>query len=462
MHETPILELSPLTALSPVDGRYHRQTGERLRQLFSEFGLIRHRLEVEVAWLAALAEHPEIAEVPPLSETSRQKLHALVAEFSPTQAQRVKDIERQTNHDVKALEYFLREQLQADPELAPLEGFIHFACTSWDVNHPAYALMLDRARTEILLPALEQIKEQLRAMAHDCADLPMLSRTHGQPASPTTLGKEIAVAAARLERQLGGLRGMRFLAKMNGAVGNYNAHHAAYPEVDWPAHAAQVLQGLGLEANPWTTQIEPYDQFAEFFHALIRIHHLLTDFARDVWQYISMGYFRQKLQTGEVGSSTMPHKVNPIDFENAEGNFGQACAELAHYADKLTISRLQRDLSDSTVLRNIGATLACSANAYAALLRGLGKLDVDAEAMERDLAACPEVLAEAVQTVMKRYGLPDPYEQLKAFTRGQRITQESLAEFIGGLELPEDVKQRLSAMRPRDYLGHAAELARKI
>ncbi len=456
------MELSPLTALSPVDGRYHQQTEERLRQLFSEFGLIRHRLEVEIAWLAALSEHPEVAEVPPLSETARQKLQALVADFSPAQAQCVKDIEKQTNHDVKALEYFLREQLQADRELAPLEGFIHFACTSWDVNHPAYALMLDRARIEIILPALEQIEERLRSMAHDYADLPMLSRTHGQPASPTTLGKEIAVTAARLQRQLSGLRDMRFLAKMNGAVGNYNAHRAAYPEVDWPAHAAQVLQGLGLEANPWTTQIEPYDQFAEFFHALIRIHNLLTDFARDAWQYISMGYFRQKVQAGEVGSSTMPHKVNPIDFENAEGNFGQACAELAYYADKLTISRLQRDLSDSTVLRNIGATLACSANAYAALLRGLGKLDPDPQAMERDLAACPEVLAEAVQTVMKRYGLPEPYEQLKAFTRGQHITQEGLAEFIGSLKLPEDVKQRLSAMQPRDYLGYAAELARKI
>ena len=456
------MELSPLTALSPVDGRYYKTTSTRLRQLFSEFGLIRHRLEVEVAWLLALSDHPGIPEVPSLSDAAKERLQSLVAGFSPDQAQQVKDIEKETNHDVKALEYFLREKLKEDKDLAGLEGFIHFACTSWDVNHPAYALMLDRARTEVVLPALESLEQKIQSMAHEYADISMLSRTHGQPASPTTVGKELAVTVARLRRQLESLRSMRFLGKMNGAVGNYNAHLAAYPEVDWAELSEKILDSLGLDSNFYTTQIEPYDQFAEFFHCLIRINNLLTDFARDVWQYISLGYFRQKAKTGEVGSSTMPHKVNPIDFENAEGNLGLACAELDYYANKLPISRLQRDLSDSTVLRNMGTTLACSTNAYAALERGLGKLDVDAARLDDDLEACPEVLAEAVQTVMKRYGLPDPYEQLKAFTRGQRITQENLAEFISGLDLPDEAKQRLSAMTPRGYIGAAAKLARQI
>ena len=456
------MELSPLTALSPVDGRYYKTTSTRLRQLFSEFGLIHHRLEVEVAWLLALSDHAGIPEVPSLSDAAKERLQSLVAEFSPDQAQQVKDIEKETNHDVKALEYFLREKLKEDKDLAGLEGFIHFACTSWDVNHPAYALVLDRARTEVVLPALESLEQKIQGMAHEYADIPMLSRTHGQPASPTTVGKELAVTVARLRRQLEPLRSMRFLGKMNGAVGNYNAHLAAYPEVDWAELSEKILGSLGLDSNPYTTQIEPYDQFAEFFHCLIRINNLLTNFARDVWQYISLGYFRQKAKTGEVGSSTMPHKVNPIDFENAEGNLGLACAELDYYANKLPISRLQRDLSDSTVLRNMGATLACSTNAYAALERGLGKLDVDAKRLDDDLKACPEVLAEAVQTVMKRYGLPDSYEQLKAFTRGQRITQESLAEFISGLDLPDEAKQRLSAMTPRGYIGAAAKLARQI
>ena len=456
------MELSPLTALSPVDGRYHKTTSTRLRQLFSEFGLIHHRLEVEVAWLLALSDHPGIPEIPSLSDAAKERLQSLVAGFSPEQAQQVKGIEKETNHDVKALEYFLREKLKEDPDLGALEGFIHFACTSWDANHPAYALMLDRARTEVVLPALERLEQNIQGMAHEYADVPMLSRTHGQPASPTTVGKELAVTVARLRRQMEPLRSMRFLGKMNGAVGNYNAHLAAYPEVDWADLSEKVLGSLGLDSNPYTTQIEPYDQFAEFFHCLIRINNLLTDFARDVWQYISLGYFRQKAKASEVGSSTMPHKVNPIDFENAEGNLGLACAELDYYANKLPISRLQRDLSDSTVLRNMGATLACSTNAYAALERGLGKLDVDTDRLDDDLEACPEVLAEAVQTVMKRYGLPDPYEQLKEFTRGQRITQENLAEFISGLDLPDEAKQRLSAMTPRDYIGAAAELARRI
>ena len=451
-----------MTALSPVDGRYYKTTNTRLRQLFSEFGLIHHRLEVEVAWLLALSNHPDIPEVASLSDTAKKRLRSLVEEFSPEQAQEVKDIERETNHDVKALEYFLRERLKEEETLAGLEGFIHFACTSWDINHPAYALMLDRARTDVVLPALRNLERKIQSMAHEYANVPMLSRTHGQPASPTTVGKELAVTVARLRRQLNLLDGVRFLGKMNGAVGNYSAHLTAYPNVDWNDLSSKVLSSLGLDSNPYTTQVEPYDQFAEFFHTLIRINNLLTDFARDVWQYISLGYFRQKPKAGEVGSSTMPHKVNPIDFENAEGNLGLACAELNYYASKLPISRLQRDLSDSTVLRNMGSTLACSVNAYLALERGLGKLDIDPQRMESDLDACPEILAEAIQTVMKRYGLPDPYEKLKEFTRGREITRESLAEFTAGLDLPDEAKRRLAAMAPRDYIGAAAELARQI
>ena len=456
------MELSPLTALSPADGRYYRNTSKRLRQLFSEFGLIHHRLEVEITWLAALSDHPDIAEIPALSDLGKKRLHALVAEFSLEQARQVKDIEKRTNHDVKALEYFLREKLQSDEELAALAGFLHFACTSWDINHPAYALMLNRARVEILLPSLEDLEQKICGMAHEYAEIPMLSRTHGQPASPTTMGKEFAVTVARLRRQLELLRNTRFLAKMNGAVGNYNAHLAAYPEIDWHKHSSKVLESLGLQTNAHTTQIEPYDQFAEFFHTLIRINNLLTDFARDVWQYISLGYFRQRTKPGEVGSSTMPHKVNPINFENAEGNLGLACAELNYYANKLPISRLQRDLSDSTVLRNIGTTLACATNAYASLKRGLDDLDINRTRMDDDLTACPEVLAEAIQTVMKRCGLPDPYEQLKTFTRGQAITRKSLIEFIENLELPEEVKQQLIAMTPQAYIGAAAKLARQV
>ena len=456
------MELTPLTALSPVDGRYHGRTPARLRELFSEYGLIRARLEVEAAWLGALAAHPQIPEAPALEAPARGRLERLAADFSVRDAAEVKALERDTNHDVKALEYWLRARLEADPELAGLAGFAHFACTSWDINHTAYALMLDRARGEVLLPALEAVAAKLRGMARAHAALPMLARTHGQPASPTTLGKELAVTVARLERQLEPLAALRFRAKMNGAVGNYNAHRAAYPEVDWPAHERAVLAGLGLEANPCTTQIEPYDQFAEFCHGLARVHTLLLDFARDVWQYISAGYFRQKARAAEVGSSTMPHKVNPIDFENAEGNLGLARAELAHYAEKLPVSRLQRDLSDSTVLRNLGATLAGGANAYAALLAGLDKLEADEARLAADLAACPEVLAEAVQTVMKRHGLPEPYERLKEFTRGRAVTAELLAEFIAGLELPAEAKARLAALTPAGYTGYAEEIARRI
>ena len=453
------LELTPLTALSPVDGRYHAYTGLRLRQLFSEYGLIHHRLEVEITWLLALAEHPEIKEIPTLSKAGCSRLTAIISEFTPKDAEQIKQIEQETNHDVKAIEYFLRGKLKGDKELALLENYVHFACTSWDINHPAYALMLDRARTEVLVPALTQLTETLHAMAKQYAGVPMLARTHGQPASPTTVGKELINTATRLDRQLEQLRATRFLAKMNGAVGNYNAHRIAYPDIDWPALSGEVLNSMGLDANPHTTQIEPYDQFAEFFHNLVRIHTVLIDFTRDAWQYISLGYFRQKTKSDEVGSSTMPHKVNPIDFENAEGNLGLANAELNHYAQKLPISRLQRDLSDSTVLRYMGATLGCSVNAYKALARGLDKLEIDEARLQADLMACPEVLSEALQTVMKRYGLPEPYEQLKAFTRGQTITPTQLIEFIDGLDLPKEVKRSLQILTPQDYLGYARELA---
>ena len=457
------LKHSPLTSLSPVDGRYYANTGDHLRLLFSEYGLIRHRLELEIQWLLALSEHPEIPEVPALPKEAAQRLRDLPENFTAESAQEVKDIEQETNHDVKALEYYLRKQLIADEQWAPLERFIHFACTSWDINHPAYALMLERARTKVILPAVEALEQRLETMAHEYAGQSMLARTHGQPASPTTLGKEMAIFLSRLRRQMQQLHDTRFLAKMNGAVGNYNAHLVAYPNVDWPAFSCSVLESLGLESNSYTTQIEPYDQFAEFFHVLIRINNLLTDFARDAWQYISIGYFNQRTKDSEVGSSTMPHKVNPIDFENAEGNLGLASSELMYYANKLPISRLQRDLSDSTVLRNMGMTLGNCVNAYKALARGMDKIQPNPKRMEEDLAACPEVLAEAIQTVMKCYGMPQSYEQLKAFTRGQQVTLKDLREFIAGLDdLPESARTRLLSLEPRDYIGYAEKLARNI
>lgn len=451
-----------LTALSPVDGRY-RLEDDRLRELFSEHGLIRARLEVEVAWLLGLSRHPGMPEIPAVSPAAEERLRLLGYNLSVNDAESIKKIEiEQTNHDIKALEYYLCARLDEDTDLTGLAGFVHFACTSWDINHTAYACMLDRARCEVLLPILGEIESTLRTMAHRHATMAMPARTHGQSASPTTLGKEIAVTADRLRRQTDSLRTIRFRSKMNGAVGNYSAHLAAYPEIDWQAHETEVLASLGLERSPYTTQIEPYDQFAEFFHNLIRIHTVLLDFSRDVWQYISDGYFRQKTRASEVGSSTMPHKVNPIDFENAEGNLGLASADLNHYAQKLPISRLQRDLSDSTLLRNLGTTLAYGRNAYRSLLRGLDKLEADPERMARNLAAGPEVLAEAVQTVMKRYGLPDPYEQLRERTRGQPLSLEALREFIATLELPEDAKQYLLELTPETYLGAASTLARDV
>jgi adenylosuccinate lyase len=413
------MDLTALNALSPVDGRYASKVDD-LRPIFSEYGLIRHRILVEIRWLQALAEAPEIAEVPPLSEHAKHLLDGIFDGFSEEDAQRVKNIESSTNHDVKAVEYFLKERIAGNAELEAVAEFIHFACTSEDINNLAYALMLREARTQALLPAADQLIDALRGMAHGFADLPMLSRTHGQPASPTTLGKEFANVVHRLSRQRAQLASVPMLGKINGAVGNFNAHLSAYPEVDWPALAERFVTGLGLDWNPYTIQIEPHDYIAELCDALARFNTVLLDFDRDVWSYISIGYFRQRTVAGEVGSSTMPHKVNPIDFENSEGNLGIANALLGHFAAKLPVSRWQRDLTDSTVLRSVGVALGHSLIAYHATLRGLGKLEATPERLAADLDSCWEVLAEPVQTVMRRYGIEKPYEKLKELTRLHR------------------------------------------
>lgn len=455
------MEPSTLTALSPVDGRYAGKV-DGLRALLSEYGLIRHRVLVEVRWLETLAADSRIPEVPPLGDAARKRLAALVDDFSPADAERVREIERTTNHDVKAVEYFIKERIADVPELAAVSEFVHFACTSEDINNLAYALMLRTTRDECLLPVVDELIGALRTLAETHADRPMLSRTHGQPASPTTLGKELANVVARLSRQRRQLAGVEALGKMNGAVGNYNAHLVAYPEVDWPALARRFVEDLGLSQNPYTTQIEPHDWIAELFHALSRFNTILIDFDRDVWSYISLGYFRQKTVEGEVGSSTMPHKVNPIDFENSEGNLGIANAILSHLAEKLPISRWQRDLTDSTVLRNVGVGVAHSLIAWRATLRGLGKLEVDDVRLAADLDANFAVLAEAIQTVMRRHGIPEPYEKLKALTRGREIDAEGVAAFVRDLELPEEARERLLALLPDRYVGNAAEQARKI
>ena len=455
------MELSPLTAISPVDGRYAGRTAE-LRPLFSEYALIRHRVLVEVRWFEALAAEPGIPELPPLGEHARRVLEGIVEGFSEEDARRVKNIERTTNHDVKAVEYFLKERVAGVPELARASEFFHFGCTSEDINNLAYALMLREARTQALLPLADELVAALRRMAHEQAARPMLSRTHGQPASPTTLGKELANFAWRIKRQAEQLAAVPILGKMNGAVGNYNAHVIAYPEVDWPALAERFVVGLGLEWNPYTTQIEPHDYMAELFHALVRLNTVLLDLCRDMWGYISIGYFRQRTAEGEVGSSTMPHKVNPIDFENAEGNLGVANALLDHLATKLPVSRWQRDLSDSTALRNLGPAVAHCVIAYRSVLRGLAKVEPDPARMDEDLEANWEVLAEAVQTVMRRHGVEEPYERLKALTRGRRVSRETLAEFIRGLEIPEESKARLLALTPAGYTGRAEEQARRV
>jgi adenylosuccinate lyase len=449
---------STLTALSPLDGRYAAKT-EALRPIFSEFGLMHRRVLVELHWLLALANEPRIGEVPALSAAARAALLAIGEDFSEDDAARIKAIERTTNHDVKAVEYFIKEKVGGNAELAAIKEFIHFACTSEDINNLAYALMLRDARDHVLLPALDGVGAKLREMAHAQAAQPMLSRTHGQTASPTTLGKEIANILARLERQRRQIAAVELTGKINGAVGNYNAHVVAYPEVDWPAFAQRFVEGLGLVFNPYTTQIEPHDCVAEIGDAMRRANTILIDFARDVWGYISLGYFRQVLKAGEVGSSTMPHKVNPIDFENAEGNFGLANALFEHFSAKLPISRWQRDLTDSTVLRALGTAFGHTLIALDALARGLGKLNTNPERLAADLDASWEVLAEAVQTVMRRYGLPEPYEQLKALTRGQGITRAALQNFVNGLELPIAAKERLLVLSPATYTGLAESLA---
>ena len=453
--------LSPLTALSPLDGRYSGRLAA-LRPLLSEFGLMHRRVQVEVEWFIALSD-AGFAELAPLSEAARGLLRGLVTRFSEADAQAIKDIERTTNHDVKAVEYWLKSRFAVQAELQRAGEFVHFACTSEDINNTSHALMLASARDQVLLPAVDRVAQRLTAMALALADVPMLSRTHGQTASPTTVGKEVANVVARLRTARERIAAVRPLAKMNGAVGNYNAHLAAYPEFDWEAFARLVVEDrLGLGFNTHTIQIEPHDWMAELFDAVTRCNTVLIDWSRDVWGYVSLGYFRQKLKDGEVGSSTMPHKVNPIDFENAEGNFGLANAVLAHLSQKLPISRWQRDLTDSTVLRNMGVALGYTVLALDSLERGLGKLDVDRAALAADLDGAWEVLAEPVQTVMRRHGLPEPYEQLKAFTRGRAITRADLAAFIEALPLPEDAKARLRALTPGTYTGMAAALARRV
>ena len=455
-------EKARLTALSPLDGRYAANAGA-LREQFSEFALIRQRVRVEIAWLLALASEAAITEVPPFSDAATTAIQAIAASFSVDDAARVKAIERTTNHDVKAVEYWLKERVAPVPELARVAEFIHFACTSEDINAVAYGVALHEARQVTLLPLLGSIASDLRSLAHAHADLPLLARTHGQPATPTTLGKELANVFARLERQIATFARLPIKGKMNGAVGNYNAHAIAYPGVDWEKVAAKAVTSLGLEFNPYTTQIEPHDGIAEYCDALARANTILIDLDRDIWGYVSLGYFRQRVRQGEVGSSTMPHKVNPIDFENSEGNLGLANALLRHLAEKLPISRWQRDLTDSTVLRNLGVALGHAVLGWTALRQGLGKLEVDAARIAADLDANWEVLAEAIQTMMRRYGLPEPYEQLKALTRGKTgMTRESLRAFIGTLALPDDAKARLLALAPSTYVGLAAELAKRI
>ncbi len=455
------MELSQLTAISPVDGRYGSKTSD-LSPIFSEYGLIRFRVQVEVRWLQSLAAHDGIAEIPALSENASNQLDRIISEFSEADAQRVKNIEKATNHDVKAVEYFLKEKIASDKELEPVSEFFHFACTSEDINNLSYALMLRTGRSQVILEPMDQIIAALRDMAHRYAEIPMLTRTHGQPASPSTLGKEIANVVYRLEHQRDQFADIKILGKINGAVGNYNAHLAAYPEIEWQAHAENFITALGLDWNPYTTQIEPHDYIAELFDAISRFNTILIDLCRDIWSYISIGYFKQQTIAGEVGSSTMPHKVNPIDFENAEGNLGIANALLNFFSSKLPVSRWQRDLTDSTVLRNIGVGFAHSLIAYQSLLKGLNKLDIDSVRLQADLDNNWEVLAEAIQTVMRRYGVEQPYEKLKALTRGHKIDAVSMRKFIEGLELPEDAKQRLLAMMPDNYLGNAIEQARNI
>ncbi len=455
------MNLSALSALSPLDGRYAAKVAA-LRPLLSEFGLMHRRVQVEIEWFIALSD-AGLPELPPLSEASRMFLRSLVTHFSESDAQAIKDIEKTTNHDVKAVEYWIKSRFATHPELEKAGEFVHFACTSEDINNTSHGLMLKAARDQVILPTLDALIGTMSGLAHNLAEIPMLSRTHGQTASPTTVGKEIANVVARLANARVRIAEVKLLAKMNGAVGNYNAHLSAYPDKDWEAFSQSVIENqLGLTFNPYTIQIEPHDYMAELFDAVTRTNTILIDWSRDVWGYISLGYFKQRTKAGEIGSSTMPHKVNPIDFENAEGNFGLANAVLTHLSQKLPISRWQRDLTDSTVLRNMGVALGYALLGYDSLARGLGKLEVNPEALAQDLDSSWEVLAEPIQTVMRRYALPNPYERLKELTRGKAITKESIQAFIETLELPEAEKTRLMAMTPGNYIGKAVELAQRI
>ena len=455
--------INPIAALSPLDGRYAKSV-EALRPVFSEYGLMRARVRVELSWLKALAAEPKIVEVPPFDEAVLAEIDDVIAGFSLEDAAVVKAIEATTNHDVKAIEYWLKERFAGVPAVSAVSEFIHFACTSEDINNLSHALMLREARDEVLLPKLAEVSDKLRSLAHELAAVPMMSRTHGQPATPTTLGKEVANVLYRLERQVKQLSTQEFLGKINGAVGNYNAHMVAYPDVDWEGHCRRfVEEDLGLTFNPYTIQIEPHDYIAEFFQAVSRINTILIDFNRDVWGYISLGYFKQKVKAGEVGSSTMPHKVNPIDFENSEGNLGMANAVLAFLSEKLPVSRWQRDLTDSTVLRNMGVGIGYAVLGLAAHLRGLNKLEANPAALAADLDATWELLAEPIQTVMRRYGVANPYEKLKDLTRGKGgITPEVLASFIRNLDIPDGAKQQLLDLTPASYVGKAENLAKRI
>lgn len=451
------MNLSELTAVSPIDGRYAAKTAS-LREIFSEYGLIKRRVEVEVRWLEKLASHNGIPEVAKLSADATKVLNNLVTEFSLDDAARVKEIESTTNHDVKAVEYLIKERTDGNAELDAVKEFVHFACTSEDINNLSHAMMLRDGR-EVLASQMDSVVNAIDALAKEHASQPMLSRTHGQTASPTTVGKEMANVSARLRRQVQQVRSVELLGKINGAVGNYNAHLSAYPDVDWPTNAQEFVESLQLSFNPRTTQIEPHDYIAELFDAIKRFNVILIDFDRDVWGYISLGYFKQKTIAGEVGSSTMPHKVNPIDFENSEGNLGLANAVLGHMADKLPISRWQRDLTDSTVLRNMGVGFAYSAIAYASVLKGIGKLEINSERLADDLDNSWEVLAEPIQTIMRRYGVDEPYEKLKALTRGQKITTKVLADFVETLDVPEQAKQAMRELTPANYIGNAIDQA---
>jgi adenylosuccinate lyase len=453
--------LGALTALSPLDGRYAAKV-DPLRPHFSEYGLIRARLRVEIEWLKALAAEPHFAEIPAFSPATVAELDALVNNFSEGDAAEVKGIEATTNHDVKALEYWIKDKTKANAEVVKVSEFIHFACTSEDINNLSHALMCQGARKEVMLPTLDRLIAKLTEMAHGYAEIPMMSRTHGQPATPSTMGKEVANVAYRLQRARVRIAQVELLGKINGAVGNYNAHLAAYPGYDWEGFAKRFVESLGLTFNPYTIQIEPHDALAELFDAFARVNGILIDLDRDVWGYISLGFFKQKVKAGEVGSSTMPHKVNPIDFENSEGNLGLANAMLKHLAEKLPISRWQRDLTDSTVLRNMGVALGYTLLGYDSLLKGLGKLEINADLMKADLDANWELLAEPIQTVMRRFGIANPYEKLKELTRGTRVSREGMQAFVNTLDIPADAKQALLELTPWDYTGKAAELAKRV